>query len=748
MQPELHHDFDMVDQAFKRQWDGPIQDVFDNPIISPMVSQVAQFLIYNMPISPPLSNPPVAYRQQSISQPHDPDPIVAARDDCMAHIAQAQLAEVPHKHQSSIEAAELVAAVQFVSNHVQQPSILVQRRKRLIALLSGFIPQLKHLNRQLEALMPQTVRDLRKAVKINICLMYILNKAVLSPDFYLPHCFVTGFPMEGYLHRTGWYRPGHYARSNFDEDFHEWNTHLIRSIRKRAMQYPADGTRECYDATIKEVDLGFMQGPFTYDEVRSKLRGHAINAIRRFPQYRYPGAPVRPCDNGSENEENDRFESFDKLVTENADYPLRVRMLYQEALGYVPKFRLSLNDLKKAYRQMPSGHPGATVVAIWNPTAKRVEFFIVLGMPFGLASSVLQFNRPMELLQAVFRRLFAVPCAHYYDDWVAPSPAFAAKSDDSTIRALHAITGIMLDDGKHCPPNAVNAFTGVEYDFSESHNALVIIRIKPDRRTKMLELISEILETQSCTAGTASTLRGKLFFTCTQAFGRVGRAPLQALVNRQYSTDTYIDGPIADCLTFATFFLENADAFPRVFKLIADPRPHLIIWTDASWENGGGMLGAVVYDPISQSFMYSSATIPQWMIDRWNNLLPDRTQRIFQAEILAAILPYFSLPNSLTRDRRVLHFVDNTSALYALFNGYSRMPDSSWMVNMFHCLNATLRADIWWEYVASKANIADLPSRNEFDILINDLDAIFFPFLLDEGFWAIPPQALLPTAHD
>ena len=70
--------------------------------------------------------------------------------------------------------------------------------------------------------------------------------------------------------------------------------------------------------------------------------------------------------------------------------------MFRERLPQPSSFRLSTNDLKKAYRQMPSGHPEVTVVAIWNPHLKVVEFFIIYGMPFGLAASVLQFNRPME----------------------------------------------------------------------------------------------------------------------------------------------------------------------------------------------------------------------------------------------------------------------------------------------------------------------------------------------------------------
>ena len=740
----IHGDMHLIDPRFKSTWDGPVQDIFDRIPTVRMVSELRPFIVYDGEAMPPVSNPPYSQAQHSITPPQNPDRLVAEYEDFMSHVREATEASMPFKQQSAVESPDLIAAVTFLATHITDPAFVIKRRKMILNKLESFAAELKPFDTMLEAIMPPTVVALRAKVPVNICLMYVLNKLVRSPDTYLPHCFVTGFPMEGYLQRTGWYREGCYEQTNFEEDFHDWNVHLIRSIRKRAMKHPSPDLEECYKATMKEVELGFMTGPFTYDEVCAELHPKNINAIRRFPQYRYPGAPVRPCDNGAENEENDRFTSYDKLVTENSDFPLRVLRLYHEVLGYVPKFRLGSNDLKKAYRQMPSGHPERTVVALWNPHTKRVEFFIVLGMPFGLATAVLQFNRPMELMQSVLRRLLAVPCAHYYDDWVTPSPACMAKSDDKTVRRTHWIIRFLLDADKWFPPDPTNDFTGVRYDFSHAPSGVVTIRIKPDRKVKLLTLVADIVESGSCSSGTASTLRGKLFFASTQAFGRVGRAPLQALVDRQYSRDTEITDRMLECLSFADHFLRHADASPRTILLSPDPRPHLIIWTDASWERGGGMIGAVVYDSATSKFTYSSAAIPQWLIDTWETLNPGHQQKIGQAEIFAEIVVYPSLPAEMIRGRRVLHFVDNTSALYAVYNGYSRAADSSWMVNMFHCMNATIRADIWWEYVASKANIADLPSRNQFDVLVNELNAEFFELNLEQAFWMQPPQSFLP----
>ena len=93
-----------------------------------------------------------------------------------------------------------------------------------------------------------------------------------------------------------------------------------------------------------------------------------------------------------------------------------------------------------------------------------------------------------------------------------------------------------------------------------------------------------------------------------------------------------------------------------------------------------------------------------------------RTQYIGQLEMLAAAAAYFTFPD-LLRDRRVLHWIDNTGALAALIKGYSRELDCARIVQAFSAFSLGLGVRAWFEYVASKANIADLPSRGDVELL-------------------------------
>ena len=60
--------------------------------------------------------------------------------------------------------------------------------------------------------------------------------------------------------------------------------------------------------------------------------------------------------------------------------------------------------------------------------------------------------------------------------------------------------------------------------------------------------------------------------------------------------------------------------------------------------------------------------------------------------------------------RRVLHWIDNSSAVAALVKGYSAQPDSARIVHAVHATLAGLATRAWFEYVRTDANVADEPS--------------------------------------
>ena len=59
----------------------------------------------------------------------------------------------------------------------------------------------------------------------------------------------------------------------------------------------------------------------------------------------------------------------------------------------------------------------------------------------------------------------------------------------------------------------MNPFLGVVTDFSQVLHGVVIFRIKDDRRQKLLRALQALLDSRKCTPASASSMRGKLYFT-------------------------------------------------------------------------------------------------------------------------------------------------------------------------------------------------------------------------------------------
>ena len=79
---------------------------------------------------------------------------------------------------------------------------------------------------------------------------------------------------------------------------------------------------------------------------------------------------------------------------------------------------------------------------------------------------------------------------------------------------------------------------------------------------------------------------------------------------------------------------------------------------------------------------------------------------------MALVSALYSRPD-LFAGRHVIAHIDNATALSAIINGYSSRPEMAQLVNLYHVARAALRSVFWSAYVASKANLADIPTRME-----------------------------------
>ena len=153
----------------------------------------------------------------------------------------------------------------------------------------------------------------------------------------------------------------------------------------------------------------------------------------------------------------------------------------------------------------------------------------------------------------------------------------------------------------------------------------------------------------------------------------------------------------------------------------------LLVWTDAMFESRDGLrldapelgcqaaIGVIAWCPRARCYYHSRLQIAGAVLE-W--LFAIKEQYIAQLEMLAVLSFYESIPTEVVANRLVLHWVDNQGVLWNAAHGSSREPGCSALTHLTSLRQAQLRCRVWYEYVASKANPGDAPSRGDFSYVV------------------------------
>ena len=375
-----------------------------------------------------------------------------------------------------------------------------------------------------------------------------------------------------------------------------------------------------------------------------------------------------------------------------------------------------LDDMARAYRRVPVRDTHFTVFAHWSVARQRVEYLCMDGHNFGFRSAVLNFNAFPHLVCAMARAFFAVPCDHFFDDFMIVDLQCAGSSGQLALDRTLGLLGQSPEPSKrkHMAPS--NVGLGVMIDLSLAHVSLAVHAAPtPERLTSILSYLESCRASDYMSPAMASVCRGKLGFIFATSYYRFGRAALQPLLQREYfdaaAAPSYpFTPPLQSMLSFLSYVLR--DLPPLAMPLQPDREPPLIVYTDAMFTPRRGFplmrIGWVVHCPVRRQTFHSHLEVSEAFFRLL--FVPDRRTYIAQGEAIGACAPHLSMPG-LFRGRHVVQFQDNTCALSALVNGYASKPDLSSIVNAFHLAQFRLRSRVWLEWVPSAANIADLPSR-------------------------------------
>ena len=662
-------------------------------------------------------------------------------------------------------------------------------RRQRMDTIERIAASLDPLERVLAEAMPPHVANM-VAYAPRTVLIHAIGTAIDWPDANLACDMCCGLPPTGTLPDTGVFRRD--VNAECPEAFDalckrdpSWNHDLISSITHEAAQ-PDKATliQESWAKTQKECAIGWctpVGGGLA--ELEARYGAGKCRAMRRFGVDQH--GSTRVCDNGAKSGHNRCTGSPERITCESADFPIEAAGLFAGLLGIDGTWSMQTAtcDVVAAYRRLACGDPSRTVVAQWDPRPKaeggqRVAFFYVHGFNFGLSSAVIGYYRWSEFVTRSAVRLLPVVCCHYVDDWCIAEPTFCGGEGQQALLRFARLLGVHFDaieyrdrltgedkvlPAKRQSPGFKRLFLGVETDFTRfASTGKVYVTVPQPRIDKISAMMEEAIKTGELHASVARKLCGKLQFLLGWVAGRFGRAALQPLYHRAERRATKLGLALEMALNFLLHAVKSLSA-REVCVVAANAGPPVLVWSDAMYKTAhdapsdddiiveDGQLGFVVRFPGGMRGPADPPLLPPPEHPRYVHgalacgpdviaELEARKQQIGQLELLGAVAPYYSLAPYL-KGRRVLHWIDNTAALAGIAKGYSSKPDSARIIHSFHALGISLQADVHFEYVASEANIADLPSRGDFDFLTSTLGSVLVPL-------RIPPLSAWLSTDD
>ena len=181
-------------------------------------------------------------------------------------------------------------------------------------------------------------------------------------------------------------------------------------------------------------------------------------------------------------------------------------------------------------------HSWACVVAFHDPATRGPKFRRYKGMLFGLPLAVSAFNRLPLLLQSLGRRFLGVLINLYFDDLTQQDWSLLAVETQHLVAELFEMFGFPFAPNKRQSPSSSGDFLGLHHDLS-SLRTTGNIRVWVRQRLvdKVMDMINTARQSNSFRPGQASKLFGCVTCLDQGVFGRVARAGLDSVKDRQYS---------------------------------------------------------------------------------------------------------------------------------------------------------------------------------------------------------------------
>lgn len=620
------------------------------------------------------------------------------------------------------------------------PEFIARERAKSAAVVLKLVKETQDEEKALHASLDSTVQGVIKGKRL--VLLKKLLQMLHYPDVTLADDIARGFELTGVAPPSGAFetelRP---------PVFHESVVRASAEVARRALVGRAGSSGDpqvdskLYEQTLEEVDKGWMRGPYTEAELADLLGADCV-VSRRFAITQ--GKKLRAIDDFTASSVNGMFGSSDKIQLAGVDTIAGVVRAWAVAVGKDRSVvvrrptggalqgwlheSLSVEaaldligatfDLKSAYRQLPvsTSSKWCSSVAVYDPNQRCMKFFVADALPFGATASVYAFLRASKAIWEIGARMFRLCWTSYFDDFSVLTPRTSSSSSSASVKLLFSALGWESAVDKEKGGSQALESLGVHFALDSLLMGFFEVRNKPGRVEAIVETIDEALDRGRLSPSEAASLRGRLLYAESQLFGRflqlAGRRIGERAISKLHTC--HLDGGLRATLEWVR---EELPKMPARKVTTSPGEPPVLLFTDGACEFEGVMkvtVGAVLWDPSEDVIKYFGMAVDPHVLGEWG-AWPGR-QVIGQAELYPILLAKRAWRDSLI-GRRLLLFVDNEAAKFGLIKGYSDSPHSENLLRRIaeedlKCPNLT-----WVSRVPSSANVADAPSRLDFEWL-------------------------------
>ena len=390
---------------------------------------------------------------------------------------------------------------------------------------------------------PAAVRAATAGRHVGLILLLVLLR---WPDTSLAGDFMRGFATVGFAPpcRVFAQQPSTFFTL---DDIYRGGPHDAKHLASSIRPGPHDDLLA--QAGVEDERAGFCGPELTFAQVRSLSR---FRILRRFVIQQGSGKN-RVIDDAFQGGQSGLSSDSDKLDLCQGTQPayhvqILARALRQAGQEWDSNTNPILSggeDLPNAYRHTPMrpAQADACIIAYWSSKHQAVRFRRYNGL----------------------------------QDF-----ALTASSTQATIVSVPADLGSPFSDEKRQQMAPRGDFLGLEHDLTRARSdGLVEFWIRPRLIAKIRGIIDEARDTQQLSSGWASKLYGCVGFLSHASYGRVARAGLQALQQRQQDHTTQALMP--DLRMALDVILSVLAAQPRrISRLFPSTTPRFVVASDAS----------------------------------------------------------------------------------------------------------------------------------------------------------------------